>query len=103
MIQVKISQLKNQLSRYLKAVQRGETIEVLDRKVAIARLLPVQAAGGTGDSRRKRVLDSFFEEQVRLGIIRPPAGKIPAYILREKPPGKPGVLAALIAERRAGR
>jgi prevent-host-death family protein len=43
MKRVKIAELKSQLSRYLRAVERGEEIEVTDRDRPIAHILP--AAG----------------------------------------------------------
>lgn len=42
MKKVRISELKSQLSRHLRAVETGETIEVMDRARAIARLVPVE-------------------------------------------------------------
>jgi len=38
---VKITELKSQLSRHLRAVERGEEIEVTDRDRPIARIVPV--------------------------------------------------------------
>jgi antitoxin (DNA-binding transcriptional repressor) of toxin-antitoxin stability system len=42
MKKVRISELKSQLSRHLRAVEAGETIEVMDRARAIARLVPAE-------------------------------------------------------------
>jgi antitoxin (DNA-binding transcriptional repressor) of toxin-antitoxin stability system len=42
MKKVRISELKSQLSRHLRAVEAGEIIEVMDRARAIARLVPVE-------------------------------------------------------------
>lgn len=42
MRQVRIAELKARLSEYLRAVRGGETIAVLDRETAVARLVPVQ-------------------------------------------------------------
>lgn len=42
MRQVRIAELKARLSEYLRAVRGGETIAVLDRETAIARLVPVR-------------------------------------------------------------
>jgi prevent-host-death family protein len=44
MKRVKIAELKNQLSKYLRAVERGETVEVTDRDRPIARIVPVPEA-----------------------------------------------------------
>ena len=40
MKQVRISELKSHLSEHLRAAEAGETIEVLDRARAIARIVP---------------------------------------------------------------
>jgi len=40
MISVRIAELKNRLSEYLRAVRRGETLTVTDRDTPIARIVP---------------------------------------------------------------
>jgi prevent-host-death family protein len=40
LLRVKIAELKDQLSRYLRAVERGEEVEVTDRNRPIARIVP---------------------------------------------------------------
>lgn len=40
---VKIAELKSQLSRHLRDVQKGETLVVLDRETPIARVIPIDA------------------------------------------------------------
>jgi prevent-host-death family protein len=42
MKRVKIAELKSQLSRHLRAVERGAEIEVTDRDRPIARIVPVR-------------------------------------------------------------
>jgi len=42
---VTIADLKNNLSRYLREVRRGEDITVLSRDVPVARLIPVEGTG----------------------------------------------------------
>ena len=44
MKRVKIAEFKSQLSRHLRAVERGAEIEITDRDRPIARLIPVGAA-----------------------------------------------------------
>jgi len=39
---VKISELKNNLSKYLRHVRRGHTVEVLDRDTPVARIVPFE-------------------------------------------------------------
>ena len=41
---VKIAELKRQLSRHLRAVERGAEIEITDRNRPIARIVPIRAA-----------------------------------------------------------
>jgi prevent-host-death family protein len=43
MKKVKIAELKDALSQHLRAVERGEVIEVTDRTRPIARIVPVPA------------------------------------------------------------
>lgn len=42
MKQVRIAELKSRLSEFLRAVQRGETLAVLDRNTAIAHIVPIR-------------------------------------------------------------
>jgi prevent-host-death family protein len=44
MRRVGVAELKDNLSRYLRAAEAGETIEVTDRSRALARLVPVDPA-----------------------------------------------------------
>ena len=44
MKRVGVAELKDQLSRHLRAVEAGEEIEVTDRNRPIARIVPVRAA-----------------------------------------------------------
>ncbi len=39
---VKISELKNHLSAYLRHVRRGNSVEVLDRDTVVARIVPAE-------------------------------------------------------------
>lgn len=45
MRRVKIAELKDQLSKHLRAVERGAEIEVTDRDRPIARIIPIPGAG----------------------------------------------------------
>jgi prevent-host-death family protein len=42
MKQVRIAELKARLSSYLRSVQRGEALTVLDRNTAIAHIVPIR-------------------------------------------------------------
>lgn len=45
MKRVKIAELRNQLSRHLREVERGAEVEVTDRERPIARIVPVSPTG----------------------------------------------------------
>ncbi len=42
MRQVRIAELKSRLSEFLRAVQRGESLAVLDRNTPIAHIVPIR-------------------------------------------------------------
>ncbi len=42
MKQVRIAELKSKLSEFLRTVQRGESLAVLDRNTAIAHIVPIR-------------------------------------------------------------
>ena len=46
MKQARIAELKSKLSEFLRAVQRGEAITVLDRNTAIAQIVPMRERYG---------------------------------------------------------
>lgn len=82
MKQVRIAVLKARLSEFLRSVQRGETLTVLDRNTPIARIVPIREstalrvrkpASGTAAPNRVAlpgpvpltmdILDLLFEER----------------------------------------
>ena len=89
-----VSELKNQISRYLDYVKHGETVLVLDRSVPVAELKPV-----TGKSSSGKLL-----ALERKGIIRLGSGSIPEQFFKGKLGGKRAkTLDALLEEREKGR
>lgn len=97
MQQVNISTLKDKLSAYLKRVQAGETVLVMDRNKPVARIEPMHEA----EDEAGRI-----EQLEAAGILRPPKG--PPLTLEELRRGRvvapgAGVLEALLEERREGR
>lgn len=89
-----VSDLKNQISRYLDYVKHGETVLVLDRSVPVAELKPV-----TGKSSSGKLL-----ALERKGIIRLGSGEISEKLFKEKLGGKRArILDALLEERENGR
>jgi antitoxin (DNA-binding transcriptional repressor) of toxin-antitoxin stability system len=89
-----VSDLKNQISRYLDYVKHGETVLVLDRRVPVAELKPV-----TGKSSSGKLL-----ALERKGIVRLGSGEISEKFFKEKLSGKRArILDALLEERAKGR
>jgi antitoxin (DNA-binding transcriptional repressor) of toxin-antitoxin stability system len=89
-----VSELKNQISRYLHYVKQGETVLVLDRRVPIAELKPVTGKSSSG---KLAALE-------RKGVIRLGSGEIPKEFFKGKLRGKRArILDALLEEREKGR
>jgi antitoxin (DNA-binding transcriptional repressor) of toxin-antitoxin stability system len=95
---VKIAELKNRLSHYLRLVQRGESILVCDRDRVIARIDRVTAhvALPAGDR-------EWLDRLERRGVIRRGAGKPSRQWLGRRPAVGADVVAALLQERDEGR
>jgi prevent-host-death family protein len=95
-----VGTLRNNLSRYLEIVRRGETVEILDRKTPIARLTPIDPT--TKPARGS--LSPWMEKLVREGRVRPPSRRLPARFLDDIPGDRRArVVDALLDERRTGR
>lgn len=104
-----ISELRNGLSAYLRRVRRGESVLVMDRKVPVARLIPVDATPGTREERPEYVIESRrMEDEAKLarleasGTITQPArtGSSRDLIRSWKPIPGAGLVEAVIAARR---
>ena len=87
-----VSELKTNLSRYLREVRRGGVVQVLDRGVPVARLVPLAASEDGG----------AFERLIRAGLLRPGTGNA-AAILDEPPLETPTSLAEALIEDRSDR
>ena len=89
-----ISDLKNQLSRYLDYVRAGETVMVLDRKVPVAELRPISST----DAKNRLV------SLERKGLVRRGNGRLPKSFFSQTLGGKKArTLDALLEEREKGR
>ena len=88
---VSISDLKANLSRYIREVRRGGEVQVLDRGTPVARLTPPAAAGG-----------SLRETLIRAGLLRPGTGNA-RDILDVPLIPLPTSLSAALTEDRADR
>jgi antitoxin (DNA-binding transcriptional repressor) of toxin-antitoxin stability system len=95
MKEAKISEVRNQLSRLLALVRRGEVVRILDRDVPIAQIVPIARApgGSTGDQ--------ALADLERKGLLRRGSGRLSRDLLEKDPPGRPaGVRKALLEDRR---
>lgn len=94
-----ISIAKNNLSRLIDSVKRGETVLILDRNTPVARLEPVNRDPGMGDS--------LVSDLVTRGVIAPARRPLDAaaFAKRDMPSPVAGAsaLRALLEEREAGR
>jgi antitoxin (DNA-binding transcriptional repressor) of toxin-antitoxin stability system len=99
MAAAKLSDVKNDLSRYVARARRGERIRILIRGVAVAEIGPLEAAlEGEGEE------NSRLAELERRGLIRRGRGGLEPGVLKPgpRPRGRP-TSDLLIEERRSGR
>jgi antitoxin (DNA-binding transcriptional repressor) of toxin-antitoxin stability system len=94
---VKIAELKNRLSYYLRRVQRGEAILVADRDRVIARIERTTA----GEFRPGSDAE-WLDRLERRGILRPGTGRPSRQWLAHRPAVAADVVAALLQERNEG-
>jgi len=95
---VKIAELKNRLSYYLRRVQRGESILVCDRERVIARIDRVDVGAPFPERDGE-----WLERLERRGVIRRGTGKLPRGWLARRPRVRADVVTALLREREEGR
>ena len=92
MKRVAVSELKNRLSEYLRLVKRGETIEIVERSVPIARIEAVGPASREGSDTLERL--------VREGLARAPKKRLePSFWSFEPVPCAGDAVRAVIEER----
>lgn len=90
-----ISQLKNNLSAYLKKVRAGATVLIFDRDHPVARLERV---------RPDELADEHLAELERQGLIKRPSRPLAPELWEEAPPDAGvSLLDALLEERREDR
>jgi antitoxin (DNA-binding transcriptional repressor) of toxin-antitoxin stability system len=88
-----VSQLKNQLSAYLRKVRAGASVLILDRDVPVARLERAVGSGST-DERLARLQAA--------GLVRAGSGRVSLPARKSLPSGR-GVLDALLRDRAEDR
>jgi prevent-host-death family protein len=92
---VSVSELKENLSRYLRRAQRGGEIQVVNRGRPVARLIGLRGAELDDDERRERL--------VAAGVVRAGDSSV-ATALPKSPLRVPGLnLSASLAEERGDR
>ena len=90
-----ISQLKNQLSAYLRKVKAGESVLILERDQPVARIEPIVA---------HEVDEERLVRLERAGLVRRAKRPLSLERLRKQAPEpKTSVVEALIEDRREGR
>jgi prevent-host-death family protein len=92
MTRVSVSELKANLSRYLRQVRRGGEVEVLDRGVPVARLTGLSRAVSRSDAGARQRL-------IRAGVLRAGKGDAATLLAREPLALATSILAALEEER----
>ena len=98
-----VTTLRAELSQILDAVRQGEEYEILDRRVPIARLVPVSPVL----EGRKGTLPPWLERRRRAGVVRVGHLKPVPEILKGFPPGSrclgTAAIQAILEERRSKR
>ena len=89
MITVSVSELKANLSRYLREVRRGGEVQIVDRGVPVGRLVP--AVAGDYEGIRERLMSR--------GLIRPGQSRA-VSVLDEPPLALPVSLSEALSEGR---
>jgi len=94
---VKIAELKNRLSHYLRRVQRGESILVCDRDRVIARIERVGAHAPVPEQDA-----AWLTRLEQRGVLRRGTGAPTREWMARKPRVAADVVAALLQERAEG-
>ena len=94
---VKIAELKNRLSYYLRRVQKGESILVCDRDRVIARIDRVSAPDHLQGTDAE-----WLDRLERRGVIRRGSGAPSAKWIADRPAIGADVVAMLLNERENG-
>lgn len=100
MITANIATAKNELSRLLRRVKRGERVIITDRNRPVAQLQPFSPAGKNDDA----AVAALHE----IGVLTPPRGTrldVAAFLASPAPvlSTNNSLAAAVLAEREAGR
>ena len=103
MVRTNISNLKNRLSHYLRLVRAGEVVEIIDRKVPLARIEAIDTFNDldAGNGWLRRMIEDGTIVAPRRNTPHSDLTRIPSEFSKN---GKyAGVLGALKEEREKGR
>jgi prevent-host-death family protein len=92
--EIAVTDLKNRLSEVLRLVRRGETVEVLERNVPIARLQPIREPSAD---------DGHLARLLRDGIATRPAAPANASLVADPPTPCEIDLVERLRQERDGR
>jgi antitoxin (DNA-binding transcriptional repressor) of toxin-antitoxin stability system len=95
MKRVAVSQLKDRLSEYLRLVKRGETIEIVERSVPIARIEAIHPAAQSTSEKVARL--------VREGVISAPSARLEKSFFSRAPIPCTGDIVRTVLEERDER
>ena len=95
MRQVTVTELKNKLSQYLRLVKRGETLEVLERSIPIARIEGIEHTTSSDDA--------LLAQLIRDGIVSRPKQKPSIAWLKTPPLPCKGDAVRVLVEQRGER
>ena len=92
MHRVPVAELKNQLSKYLRLVKRGEILEILEHGLPVARVERIERSASSDDE--------WIERLEREGTLTRARCKLPRAFLRSQPlPCRGDGVAALRVDR----
>jgi prevent-host-death family protein len=95
-----LTDVKDELSRYVEYVRRGERVRILVRGTPVADLVPVsEQAEGPGEE----WTDEELSDLERKGVIRRGSGPFPAELLKPGPAVKGADAVGALIEERARR
>lgn len=95
---VKIGELKNRLSHYLREVRRGQSLLVADRDRVIARIDRVVEDSGVADEDVE-----WIDGLERKGVLRRPRSRLPKGWVDQRVKVSADLVATVIDERAEGR
>lgn len=95
MKRVAISQLKDRLSEYLRLVKRGQTLEIVERSIPIARIEAIRPVEHSGREK--------FERLVQEGVISRPNKRLDKAFLAHPPIACSGDVVKAVIEERGDR